>query len=108
RLKHYHREVQWSGTVAHRHDVAHRADNLVCPRDLLVGRNNQDSLTLQSNINLRSNLRDSANTLRADRGWEGRTDAVEAADVQEVRWINRRRFHEVRTSAWPRAGSRTL
>src|SRR5438477_13152353 len=93
RVNPYHRELQGICFVAHRHDVAHWGDNLVRPRALLVGRNNQDSLTLQSNINLRSNLRDSANTLRADRGWEGRTDAVEAAGVQEVRWINRRRFH---------------
>jgi hypothetical protein len=30
----------------HRHDVALWDDNLVCPRAMLVGRENQDSLTL--------------------------------------------------------------
>ena len=44
-------------------------------------------------IDFRSNLRDSANTLCAYRGWEGWPDAVEAADEQKVRWIERRRFH---------------
>src|SRR2546422_9871787 len=93
RVDPYHRELQGICLVAHRHDVAHWDDNLVCPSALLVGRDNQDSLTLQSNINLRSNLCDSANTLRAYRGWEGRPDAVLAADQQKVRWIERGRFH---------------
>jgi hypothetical protein len=76
-----------------RHEVAYRSDKLVCPSALLVGWGNQDSLTLQSDINLRSNLGDSANTLRAYRGWEGRPDAIEAADEEKVRWVNRRRLH---------------
>src|SRR6266446_4056973 len=59
-----HRELQGICFVAHRHDVAHRDDGLVCPRALLVGGKNQDSLTLQGNIDLRSNLGDSANALR--------------------------------------------
>ena len=89
----YHGELQRIRCVAHRHEVPHWGNNLLRPSALLVGRDNQDSLTLQSNINLRSNLRDSAYTLRAYRGWEGRLDAVHATDVQEVRWIDRRRFH---------------
>src|SRR6185295_5712604 len=93
RVNPYHRELQGICFVAHRHDVAHWSDNLVCPGALLVSRNNQDSLTLQGDIDLRSNLRDSANTLRAYRGWEGWPDAVEAADEQKVRWIDRGRFH---------------
>jgi hypothetical protein len=93
RVNPYHRELQGVCFVAHRYDVAHWGDNLVCPSALLVSRDDQDPLTQQSNINLRSNLDNSANTLRAYRGWEVRLDAVEAANVQEVRWINRRRFH---------------
>src|SRR6266404_9467483 len=88
-----HRELQGICTVAHRHDVAHRGNNLVCPRALLVGRQNQDPLTLQSTINLRARSGDSANTLRTDRGWEGRSDAVKPTDEQKVRWIERGRFH---------------
>ena len=38
-------------------------------------------------------LGDSANTLRADRGCEGRPDAVLPTDEQKVRWIERGRFH---------------
>ncbi len=88
-----HRELQGICFVAHRHDVAHRDDNLVCPRALLVGRKNQDSLTLQSNINLRARLGDSANALRTYREWEGRSDAIDARDEHKVRWIERGRFH---------------
>jgi hypothetical protein len=36
---------------------------------------------------------DSADTLRAYREWEGRSDVVEATDEQKVRWIERWRFH---------------
>src|SRR6202022_3091403 len=86
RVNPYHRELQGICFVAHGHDVAHWDDYLVCPSALLVGRDNQDSLAPQGNINLRSNLGDSANTLRAYRRWEGRTDAVVAADEQKVRW----------------------
>src|SRR6267378_3369112 len=93
RVNPYHRELQGIRFVAHRHEVAHWGDNLVCPSALLVGRDNQDSLILQSSINLRSDLCDSANTLRAYRGWEGRPDAVHAADEKKVRWIERGRFH---------------
>src|SRR4029077_621700 len=64
-----HRELQGISLVAHRHDVAHRDHNLVCPCALLVGRKNQHSLTLQSNINLRARLGDSANALRTYREW---------------------------------------
>src|SRR6202521_1679090 len=93
RVNPYHRQLQRICFVAHRHDVSHWDDNLVCPRALLVGRDNQDSLAPQGNINLRSNLGDSANTLRAYRRWEGRTDAVLAVYEQKVRWIERGRFH---------------
>src|SRR5882724_611402 len=79
-----HRELHGIRVVAHRHEVAHWGDNLVCPGALLVRRKNQDSLAPQSNINLRSDLCDSANTLRAYRGWEGRPDAVHAADKHKV------------------------
>src|SRR3989441_3420326 len=88
-----HRELQRIRLVAHRHDVAHRDNNLVRPRTLLVSRQNQDSLTLQSTINLRARLGDSANTLRTDRGWEGRPDAIHPTDEHKVRWIERGRFH---------------
>ena len=54
---------------------------------------NQDSHTLQGDIDLRSRFDDSANTLRAHREWEGRSDAVDATDEQKVRWIDRGRFH---------------
>jgi len=64
-----------------------------CPCALLVGRDNQDSLAPQSNINLRSDLCDSANTLRAYREWERRPDAVHASDKQKALWIERGRFH---------------
>src|SRR6266436_1352026 len=84
RVNPYHRQLQEIRFVAHRHEVAHWRDNLVCPGALLVGRKNQDSLSPQSNINLRSDLCDSANTLRAYRRWEGRPDAVHAADKQKV------------------------
>ena len=67
--------------------------NLVCPRALRVGGKNQDSLTLQGDIDLRSRFDDSANTLRAQREWEGRSDAVDAADQRKVGRIERRRFH---------------
>src|ERR1700675_2057026 len=80
RVNPYHRELQGIRFVAHRHEVAHRDDNFICPGALLVGRKNQDSLVPQSSINLRSDLGDSANTLRPYRGWEGRPDAVHAAD----------------------------
>jgi hypothetical protein len=79
--------------VAHRHDVSHRNDNLVCPCALLVGGNNQHSLTLQGGIDFRSRFGDSANTLRPHREWEGRPDAVHALDEQKVRWIERSGFH---------------
>src|SRR5712691_3734356 len=88
-----HGELQGVGVVTHRHDVAHRDDHLVGPCPLLVGRKHQDALTLQSPIDLRSNLGDSANTLRAYRGGESRPEAVEATDEQKVRWIERGRFH---------------
>src|SRR4029077_7042032 len=89
----YHRQLQGICFVAHWHDVTHWDYNLICPGALLVGRDNQDSLTLQSNINLRSDLGDSADTLRPYRGWEGRPDTVLAADEQKVRWVERGRFH---------------
>jgi hypothetical protein len=54
---------------------------------------NQDSLAPQSNINLRSNLGDSANTLSAYGRWKGWPDAVGATHKQEVRWIDGSRFH---------------
>jgi hypothetical protein len=72
---------------------AHRDDHLVGPCPLLVGRKNQDALTLQSPIDLRANFGDAANTLRAYRGWESRPEAVEATDEQKVRWIERGHFH---------------
>src|SRR5579862_3092473 len=93
RVNPYHRELQGIRFVAHRHEVTHRGDNLVRPSALLVGGENQDSLALQSSINLRSDLCDSPDTLCAYRGWEGRPDAVHAADKQKVRWIERSRFH---------------
>src|SRR4029077_3473273 len=64
-----HRELQGICLVAHRYDVAHRDDNLVCPCTLLQGRENQDALTLQSNINLRARLGDSPDALRTYREW---------------------------------------
>src|SRR4029077_10183658 len=104
RVNPYHRQLQRICFVAHRHDVAHRGHNLVCPSALLVSRDNQDSLAPQSNINLRAHLGDSANTLRPYRGWEGRTDAVLAAYEQKVRWIDRGRFHRdenvLRAKSW--------
>src|SRR5262245_33227417 len=42
---------------------------------------------------LRARFDDSANTLRSYRAWEGRSDALEATDEQNVRWIERGRFH---------------
>ena len=60
-----HGELQGVCVVTHRHDVAHRDDHLVGPCPLLVGRKNQDALTLQSPIDLRAHLGDAANTLRA-------------------------------------------
>src|SRR5207249_8709242 len=106
RINSDHRELQGVCFVAHGHDVSHRNDNLVCPCALLVGRENQDSLTLQSSINLRSDLGDSANTLRPYRGWEGRPDAVVAADEQKVRRIHRGRFHRDDLLAKSRFGDR--
>src|SRR4029077_2489728 len=99
----YHRELQGIRLIAHRHDVAHRDDNLVCPRALLVSRQNQDSLTLQSTINLRAGLGDSANPLRTDRGWEGRPDAVHPTDEHKVRWIERGRFHRDEKTLGPKS-----
>src|SRR5882724_2451646 len=93
RVNPYHRELQGIRFVAHRHEVAHGDDNFICPGALLVGGKNQNSLAPQSSINLRSNLGDSANTLRPYRGWEGWPDAVHATDEQKVRWIERGRFH---------------
>src|SRR5258707_10511923 len=88
-----HRELQRISLVTHRHDVTHRDHNLVCPRALLVSGKNQDSLSVQSNINLRACLGDSANALRTCREWEGRSDAVDATNEHKIRWIERSRFH---------------
>src|SRR6266446_306000 len=44
RVDPYHRQLQGIRFVAHRHEVAHRDDNLICPGPLLVGRKNQDPL----------------------------------------------------------------
>src|SRR6266436_1068210 len=93
RVNSYHRELQRIRFVAHRHRVAYRGNNLICPGALLVGGKNQDSLSLQGDIHLGSDLGDSANTLCTYRGWEGWPDAINPADKQKVRWIERGRFH---------------
>ena len=65
RVNPYHRKLQRIRFITHRHEVPHRGYNLVCPGALFVGQDNEDSLASESNINLRSNLCDSTNTLRA-------------------------------------------
>jgi AraC-like DNA-binding protein len=60
-------------SACHLTPTQYKMENM--PGTLLVGRDNQDALAPQSNINLRSDLCDSANTLRAYRGWEGWPDA---------------------------------
>jgi len=79
--------------VGHRDNISKRDDDLIRPGALLVVGNDQDPLTLQGGIDLRSRFRHAADAFRTEREWEGRPERIHATDEQKVRGIERRCFH---------------